>query len=354
MAGEIETSRSQVARAWTSIGRCRLHRRWHLRVSARTPPWRHDLLPTTISGGAPKQGLRGCAQKSDTLAPNSDPEADYGKPDLEVVSLLRYWIAASMRPNDAQRSRGQTVSPVCQGEARLAFPLSNGQFLGAENKRDDNPFRRPIGRQPDAQLAGHAAVEQLASVTVASRRLHLRSTAFGPGDMNLVIDGRPGNIQHARAATEGAVFERIGGQFVDDQGQGGSRLFTNSHARHGNTNAATEGTGIVVGRQQNREKIAQQCRTSLMAWQRPNKIVRPTQRSEPVRQFLRHFLDGGRGPRRQIGQTCGNGQEVLHPVAHFAREQFVAFFGLLSSRYVEKHPRHPAAVKPFVVSETPC
>ena len=58
------------------------------------------------------------------------------------------------------------------------------------------------------------------------------------------------------------------------------------------------------------------------------------------------------GAGRQIGETCGNCQQVLHPVAHFPGEQLMAFFGLLASRDVEEDTRHLALVQTFVISES--
>ena len=70
--------------------------------------------------------------------------------------------------------------------------------------------------------------------------------------------------------------------------------------------------------------------------------MRAAERRQPLRQFLRHVLGRLGRSRRDGGQAGRDGEQVLDPVAHFTRQQLMAFLGLLASGDVDENSDHDA------------
>ena len=68
-----------------------------------------------------------------------------------------------------------------------------------------------------------------------------------------------------------------------------------------------------------------------------------TQGDQPTREIARHILGGGGRSRRDRGQTCGDGQEVLDAVAHLAGQQLMRLFGMLPLSDINENAEHDAA-----------
>ena len=67
--------------------------------------------------------------------------------------------------------------------------------------------------------------------------------------------------------------------------------------------------------------------------------MRTAQRGKPLGQVAGH-LRRRRRARGNCGECSCDGEQVLDPVPHFAREHLAGFLGQLALSHVEKDPEH--------------
>jgi hypothetical protein len=126
----------------------------------------------------------------------------------------------------------------------------------AHSQGDDDTLLGPIEVDGATKLGGHTPVHQLTSEALQLDGRHdRRAAAFGPHNNYVVIIGIARDVQAASSNGERAVFCRVSGQFVDDQGQCRTGRFSHVHLGHRDANANAR-SFLVVRRKQNRDEVS--------------------------------------------------------------------------------------------------
>ena len=88
------------------------------------------------------------------------------------------------------------------------------------------------------------------------------------------------------------MFHGVGGQFVNDHGERCCSPFPNAHPSDSYANAAREGGRFVIGREQDRQQVAQERSLALLPRQRAHDVVSTAQGRQALRQLACHVRYG--------------------------------------------------------------
>ena len=190
-------------------------------------------------------------------------------------------------------------------------------------------FRRRAGRKQRSATARRRIPRRLSARRPADRRV--RSSGRRP-----VALFRKHDLHRTRVGGEGAVFGRVGREFVQQQSEAGDGGARNGAVNSGNRDARI--FGFVERRDNGASKRMERRR-----WRRrPVEAIRESesmsarQRGEPRARGVRKLARRFRRARAQAHDAAGKGEKVVHPVAHFSQQQALPFSRFFQLGYVAR------------------